>query len=137
MKRMLLFALLLMLILCACGTGEPPEVKAADLVRTEGIREIRISHMPEAKSYRRTYLRPEKIKAVTDYLEDLRLTGEIEENRYCGGVWVITVCYEDGSEVTLYHSCNILFRAEDGIWRKMEHEQAQAFDELIWRMESD
>lgn len=140
MKRIVVCLLLtaFCLTLWACAPKRITE-KGSQHVPSTGVSQIRVRHLPESPEYARTYKDPEKIKAVTDYIDSLTLDVLFEENpdEYSGSTWEITCTYTDGTEIILYHFGNLFFRVTGNEWRKMDAAQAQAFADLIGRYASD
>lgn len=140
MKRIIALVLLaaLSLTLWACAPKRiiehgSQQVSSADVTR------ILVRRFPESDGYNRTYTDPEKIKAVTDYIDGLTLDVLFKEDpdEYAGETWEITYIYKDGTEAAMYHFGNLFFRASGNEWRKMDPTQAQAFANIIWRYASD
>lgn len=127
-------------LLCAlAGCAASQTTTGAALASAEQVAEIRVSSLPESDTCRRTYISPEKIKTVTDYIDALTLSAKFPENpnEYAGMTWVITYVYKDGTELTLYHFGNMFFRAGNGSWHRMTYEQAAQLDSIISQNPSD
>ena len=73
------------------------------------------------------------IKALVDYLSDLNLNSQFEENpnEYVGMTWVISLEYENGDVLKVYHFGNMFIRSEKGSWYKMTYDEASRFHALL------
>ena len=140
MKRVIAFLLLMTLCLTfwACAPKRVTE-KGSQQVSSTDVTQILVRHFPESDGYTRNYTNPEKIKAVTDYVDGLTLDVLFKEDpdAYSGETWEITYIYKDGTEMVMYHFGNLFFRASGNEWRKMDTAQAKAFADIIWRYASD
>ena len=118
------------------GMERKPDAESFD---GDGISLIEITSLPYADSYRRVFVAKNKIEAVAEYIRSLELTNDFEEdpNEYTGMTWVIRLEYADGSEREYYHFGNMFFRENGGEWKKMNYEQAAAFDRLVYDHSSD
>ena len=45
--------------------------------------------------------------------------------------WVISLHYEDGDTVTVYHFGNLFIRSDSSRWYKMTYEEASRFEALL------
>ena len=89
--------------------------------------------MPEGYDYSYT---GEDAQAILDYLSGLDLVEDATPPP-SGGAWDITIEYEDGSTVKLYHSANEYIGISGGSQYKMTYEQASAFDNLLYELNGD
>ncbi|MBE6986406.1 MAG: hypothetical protein E7433_03150 [Ruminococcaceae bacterium] len=139
MKKVLFFLLTAVLVLSLCACTKDTTVKGQELVSPKNVAKVTVSHFPESDVYARVYTDPAKIRSVTDYIENLTLDSEFPENpdEYAGGGWQITYTLQDGTEITLHHSCNMFFRVGTGPWYRMIYEEASAFSKLIYANPSD
>ncbi len=138
MKKIFVFALVLLLIfsLCACNNEQLPndddnqqQVQGKQLLAEGNVIKIDVFSRPGAYNYSFT---GENAKAIIDYLSNLNLDSNFEENpgEYNGMVWVISLEYDNGDELTLYHSGQFI-RPENGSWYKMTYEEGRRFDALL------
>lgn len=135
MKRAIVCFLVLALVmsLAACSG------RGAELVDSDGVTEIRIATLPENGGYDRTYRDPEKIRVITDYVDQLETSPDLfqQGGQANGCVWVITYIYEDGRECTLYQLGYAYFRVNDGDFVQLERSQAMGLEELLKNTPSD
>ena len=75
----------------------------------------------------------EDAKVLVDYLSDLNLNSKFEENpnEYVGMTWVISLEYENGDVLKVYHFGNMFIRSENGSWYKMTYDEASRFHTLL------
>ena len=139
MKYITVCFLIAALLCTLAGCAASQTATGAALVSAEQVAEIQISSLPESETNLRSYTSPEKIKAVTDYIDALTLSARFPENpnEYAGMTWVITYVYKDGTKLTLYHFGNMFFRAGNGSWHRMTYEQAAQLDSIISQNLSD
>lgn len=139
MKKILFFLLIVVLALSLCACTKDTTVKGQELVSPKDVVKVTVSHFPESDVYARVYTNPDKIRSVTDYIGNLTLDSNFPENpdEYVGGGWDITYTLQDGTEITLHHSCNRFFRVGNGPWYRMVYEEASAFSKLIYANPSD
>ena len=52
-------------------------------------------------------------------------------NDYDGMTWVITLKYDDNSELVIYHFGNMFIKVAGGLWYKMDYEEACCFATLL------
>ena len=45
--------------------------------------------------------------------------------------WVISLEYDNGDVLTVYHFGNMFIRTENGPWYKMTYDEAKRFDTLL------
>ena len=139
MKKIFALALVLILIvsLCACNNEQLPndgdnqqQTQGNQLLSDGDVINIDISSLPEGYKYA---FSGEDAKAITDYLSTLNLEGSFEENpiEYSGRTWVISLKYENGDTLTIYHFANMFIRSEKGSWYRMTYEEASRFDTLL------
>ena len=105
--------------------------KGKDTLLTEGnISSILVKSLPEGIEYS---FSGDDAMAIVDYLSCLTLFPEFEENpdEYGGMTWNITLEYDNGETISIYHFVNMFIRTEDGPWYKMVPDEAHYFDELL------
>ena len=139
MKYITVCFLIAALLCTLAGCAASKTLAGAALANSENVVQIQVSSLPESETYQRSYTSPEKIKAVTDYIDALILSEKFPENpnEYTGMTWVITYVYKDGTKLTLYHFGNMFFRAGNGSWHRMTYEQAAQLDSIISQNLSD
>ena len=143
MKRLvalaLIFAFLLLLVGCQeIGTSDTEmstvnasiQILGSQLLIAGNVIKCDVSSLPEAYNYS---FKGESVKKIVGYLSSLNLESNFEENpnEYSGMTWEITLEYENGEALNIYHFGNMFIRAENGTWYKMTYEQASYFDELL------
>ena len=97
---------------------------------------VRVTSMPEGYDFSFTGKEAEKIAG---YFRSLNLISDFEENpnEYSGMTWCVTLEYETGKSLDVYHFGNMFVRTEDGPWYRMTYEEASAFDTLIWDLSEE
>lgn len=123
-------------LVCICVWGivgcnqQPQQVQGKQLLVDGNVIKIDVSSHPEGYNYS---FDGENAKAIIDYLSNLNLDSNFEENpdEYVGMAWVISIKYESGGTVTLCHSANKFIRTANGPWYKMTYEEASRFDALL------
>ena len=103
--------------------------------KSENVKSIFVSSFPEGYEY---LFNGEQAKAITDYLSNLKLQKDFEENPndYGGMTWDISIEYENGDILTVHHFGNMFIRLENGIWYKMNFEEASYFSILLEELNS-
>ena len=106
------------------------ETEGALLLKEGAIKNASITSLPEGYAYS---FDGEAAERITDYISELNLITDFPENpnEYAGMTWVISLQYETGDVLTIYHFGNLFIRAEDGPWYKMTYEEANRFSELL------
>ena len=104
--------------------------KGGTLLKEGHVRKISVSSRPEGYSY---FFTGDRAQSIIDYISQLNLIDDYPENPgdYDGMTWVITLEYEDGTSLTIYHFGNMFIKAENGPWYKMTYEEASRFDKLV------
>lgn len=136
--------LMVAVLACACVLGmvgcnkQPqqeqeiqPQQKQENQLLTEGnVIKVDVSSLPEKYNYSFT---GEDVKEITDYLSNLNLQSNFEENpdEYVGMTWVISLEYENSDTLTIYHFGNKFIRSEQGSWFRMTYEEASRFESLV------
>jgi hypothetical protein len=118
-------------VLCVVGCSQQPQqVQGSQLLVEGNVVKIDVSSSPKGYNYS---FNGENAKAIIDYLSNLNLESNFEENpnEYDGMTWVISLEYDNGDELTVYHFSNIFIRSEKGSWYKMTYEEASRFDALL------
>ena len=131
MKKLLTIALVFLCVLGMVGCSQQPQQVQGNQLLAEGnVIKIDVSSLPEGYNYS---FNGENAKAIIDYLSHLNLDSNFEEkpNEYNGMTWVISLEYDNGDELTVYHFGNMFIRAEKGSWYKMTYDEASRFDALL------
>ena len=131
MKQMIAIVLVCICVLGIVGCSQQPQQLKGDLLLAEGnVINIDVSSAPEGYNY---LFSGTDAKAIIDYLSTLNLESNFEENpnEYDGMTWVISLQYENGDALTIYHFGNMFIRVEDGSWYKMTYDEASRFDTLL------
>ena len=131
MKRIIVLALTLaMLIAAFSGCSESKDNSSLPVSGKGGIKSVSVSSLPKGYNYS---FGKNDADAIIDYLSNLNLISDFEENpnEYAGMTWVISLEYENGDIVTVYHFVNMFICADGGPWYKMNFEEASRFDALL------
>ena len=108
-----------------------PNTSAEDNLLVEGeVVKVDVSSSPEEYSYS---FMGEDAEAIVDYLSNLTLKSDFEENpnEYCGMCWDIILEYENGDVLNIYHFANMFIRSQNSSWYRMTYEEASYFDTLL------
>lgn len=129
MKKLITLVLSLLLIFVLFGCSSITADKSP-LLRECNVKKVSVSSSPEGYDYS---FGGKDAEAIVDYLSDLRLDSQFEENpdEYSGMTWVISLEYDDGDVSQIYHFGNMFIRANDGPWYKMTSDEAIRFDTLL------
>ena len=128
------FLTILMVIFCLLGIvackPQSQQVHGSQLLANGNVTKIDITSRPEEYNYTFT---GEKSKEIIDYLSGLNLQSNFQENpdTYAGMTWVISLDYENGDTLTIYHFGNTFIRSEKSSWYKMTYKEASRFDSLL------
>ena len=128
MKKVVCTALILAALSALFGCSEQTEDIRLPI---EGnVVAVDLSSLPEWYNYS---FEGEDKNAVVDYLLSLKLDDDFEENpnEYGGMTWVISLKYEDGRSLKVYHFGNMFIRAEKGDWYRMTYDEAARFGTLV------
>ena len=106
------------------------QIRGEQLLLDGEITDVEVSSLPEYYNYS---FNGESAKKIVDYLSSLNLESDFEENpnEYGGMTWVVSLKYENGDALTVYHAGNMFIRAENGTWYKMTYEEASRFHTLL------
>lgn len=123
-------------LVCICVLGmvgcsqQPQQVQGRQLLLEGNVTKIDVSSLPEGYNYS---FGGEDVNAIIDYLSNLNLDSDFEENpdKYVGMTWVISLKYDNGDELTVYHSGNMFIRSENDSWYKMTYDEASRFSALL------
>ena len=131
MKKLITLILVFIFMLGMVGCNQrPQQVQSNQLLVDGNVINIDVSSLPAKYSYS---FSGEDAKAIIDYLSTLNLDSDFEENpnEHNGMTWVISLKYENGDTLTIYHFANMFIRSEKGYWYKMTYEEASRFDTLL------
>lgn len=131
MKKILTIVLVYICVLGMVGCSQQPQQVQSNHLLAEGnVINIDVSSLPEGYNYS---FSGEEAKAIIDYLSNLNLDSDFKENpnEYSGMTWVISLQYDNGDVLTVYHFGNLFIRSEKGSWYKMTFDEASRFDTLL------
>lgn len=131
MKKLITIVLVLICVLSIVGCSIQQQQVQDDQLLAEGnVIKIDVSSLPEGYNYT---FDGEDAKAITEYLSNLNLDSKFEENpnEYSGMTWVISLEYDNGEILTVYHFGNMFIRSEKGSWYRMTYDEASRFDALL------
>jgi len=131
MKKLITIVLVLICVLGIVGCSIQQQQVQDDQLLAEGnVIKIDVSSLPEGYNYT---FDGEDAKAITEYLSNLNLDSKFEENpnEYDGMTWVISLEYDNGEILTVYHFGNMFIRSEKGSWYRMTYDEASRFDALL------
>ena len=131
MKKLLTIALAFLCVLGMVGCSQQPQQVQGNQLLVEGnVIKIDVSSLPEGYNYT---FDGEDAKAITEYLSNLNLDSKFEENpnEYSGMTWVISLEYDNGEILTVYHFGNMFIHSEKGSWYRMTYDEASRFDALL------
>ena len=95
--------------------------------------------LPESQQYERHYTDEAKIQAIISYFNNLTLSDNIDAaaDESAGMSYLVTVTYNDGSELTYVHFGNKYLRINNGAWKEMRYEEAVHLEELLNELQTD
>ena len=131
MKKIIAIVLVCICVLGIVGCSQQPQqVQGGQLLAEGNVINIDVSSLPEGYNYS---FSGADAKAIIDYLSTLNLESNFEENpnEYDGMTWVISLKYENGDVLTIYHFGNMFIRVKGGSWYKMTYDEASRFDTLL------
>ena len=131
MKKLMAIVMTVLCVLVIAGCSQQSQqVKGNQLLAEGNVINVDISSLPEGYNYS---FGGEGAKAIVDYLSDLNLNSKFEENpnEYSGMTWVISLEYENGDVLSVYHFGNMFIRSENGSWYRMTYDEASRFDMLL------
>lgn len=131
MRKLFSIVLVLFCVLGMVGCNQQPQQVQGNQLLAEGNAiNINVSSLPEGYDYS---FSGENAKAIIDYLSNLNLESNFEENpnEYMGMTWVISLEYDNGNVLTIYHSGNMFIRSESSSWYKMNFDEASGFGALL------
>lgn len=100
------------------------------LPREDGIIDVTVNSLPEGYQY--SFI-GEDADIIVEYLSSISLISDFSENpdEYLGAVWVISLQYENGDIVTVYHMGNMFIKTNRSPWYKMHYDEANRFQFLL------
>ena len=110
MKKIIAIVLVCICVLGIVGCSQQPQqVQGGQLLAEGNVINIDISSLPERYNYS---FSGTDAKAIIDYLSTLNLESNFEENpnEYMGVTWAISLKYENGDVLTIYHFGNMFIR---------------------------
>ena len=131
MKKIIAIVLVCICVLGIVGCSQQPQqVQGGQLLSEGNVINIDVSSLPEGYNYS---FSGADAKAIVDYLSTLNLESNFEENpnEYTGMTWGISLKYENGDVLTIYHCYNMFIRVKGGSWYKMTYDEASRFDTLL------
>lgn len=131
MRKLMTTIFVFIFVLGMVGCSQQPQQVQGNQLLAEGtVVHVDISSLPEGYNYSCT---GEDAKAIIDYLSNLNLDSQFEENpdEYAGMTWVISLKYDNDDVLTVYHFGNMFIRSEKSPWYKMTHDEASRFDTLL------
>ena len=131
MKKIIAIVLVCICVLGIVGCSQqPPQVQEGQILAEGNVINVDVTSMPGGDNYS---FSGADAKAIVDYLSTLNLESNFEENpdEYTGGGWVISLKYENGGVLTIYHNCNMFICVKGGPWYKMTFDEASRFGTLL------
>lgn len=131
MKKLTVLLLTLICVLGIVGCSQQPQqVQGGQLLAEGNVVKIDVSSLPEGYDYS---FNGEDAEEIIGYLSGLNLQSDFEENpdEYAGMTWVISLEYENGDILTIYHFGDMFIRSEKGSWYKMTYEEGGRFAVLL------
>ena len=136
MKKLIACLLSLILVFFAIGCSdtaadENTSTQKGTLLLLDGnVKKISVTSLPEGYNYS---FEGEDSKAIVDYLSVLNLVSQFKENpnEYGGMTWVISLEYDNGETLQIYHFANMFIKTADGKWYKMNNDEAIDLEDLL------
>ena len=131
MKKVLTIAVAFLCLLGMVGCSQQPQYVQGNQLLVEGnVIKIDVSSLPDGYNYS---FDGEEAKEIIDYLSNLNLQSNFEENpnEHTGMTWVICLEYDNGDKLTVYHFGNMFIRTKEGSWYKMTYDEANRFNTLL------
>ena len=131
MRKLLTILLTIFCMLGIVGCSQQSlQVQGSQLLAEGNVIKIDISSLPEGYNYS---FKGNDAKEILDYLSNLNLQRNFKENpnEYSGMTWVISLEYENGDVLKVYHFGNMFICSENGPWYRMTHNEAARFDALL------
>ena len=97
-------------------------------VPTDNVKSVSIISSPMGYEYS---FSGDDANAVVDYLAGLNVKPYSKGNDYTGMSWDISIEYEDGNTLTVYHCANKLIKINHGRWYEMTYDEASRLDALL------
>ena len=133
MKRTLSILLVLFLVIfsgCSNAISQRTTAEGGPLLRDGNVKRIYVSSLPDGYNYS---FKGGDAEKIIDYLSDLTLIEQFDENpnEYEGLTWVISLEYEEGDALQIYHFGNMFIRVKGGSWYRMTYDEAIYFEALL------
>ncbi len=125
MKRAMSAALVLFCVLGLVGCGKQQQIKGKQLLAESTVTTVTVASEPTGYLY--SFV-GEDAKMIVDYLYELRLA-ETENPWRMGMSWAISLEYDDGTALTVYH-CGEYIVVEKN-WYKITNDDGSRFDTLL------
>ena len=129
MKKLVALVSALIFVLAMIGCSQ--QVQGNQLLLEGNVINVNVSSLPDGYN---CSFNGEDAKAIIDYLANLNLYSKFKENpnEYVGGMtWVISLEYDNGDVITVYHFGNMFIRSEKGSWYRMTYDEASRFKTLL------
>lgn len=119
-----------MIAITFSGCGKDSDDTSLLIPQKDGIINVTVTSSPPGYTYS---FHNDDATAIVDYLLGLNLISDFQENPddYFGMMWIISLEYENGVTVTVYHSVNMFIRTNSGPWYKMNFEEADRLYALL------
>ena len=129
LKRAAVFVLIIAFLLTASACSGAV-TKGKVLLKEGTVTKVSVSSQPESKNYS---FDGDAARSVVKYLSGLKLSDNFPENpaQYDGQTWVVSIEYENGDTITIYHLGNMFIKSAGGPWYKMTYSEASRFDTLL------
>ncbi len=98
------------------------------LIKKENVKNISVSSDPSGYEYA---FQGDDAQAIIDYLTSLNLIPHHGNFDDVGMSWHISIEYENGNTVRVYHNCNKYVQMNDGSWYQITFEEADRFSALL------
>ena len=97
-------------------------------VPTDNVKSVSVVSSPFTYEYS---FSGDDANAVVGYLAGLNVKPYPKGNDYTGMSWDISIEYEDGNTLTVYHCANKLIKINHGRWYEMTYDEASRLDALL------
>ena len=136
MKKLIACLLSFILVFFAIGCSdtaadENTSTQKGTLLLLDGnVKKISVTSLPEGYDYS---FEGEDSKAIVDYLSVLNLVSQFKENPNENGgmTWVISLEYDNGETLQIYHFANLFIKTAGGKCYKMNNDEAINLENLL------